>query len=129
MWVWRPQGMNLLFVMPEGIQIKERPWAGRTNQLNTQAGLAYMGTNGHMRSRQSFTAPLNLAPVNPLDAPHIQMKGYHVSRDGNLQSLRNSQGGCLLCLCTPSATGMKDSGSTLSGSWESGFDSVVVGVC
>ena len=89
--------MNLPFAMHEDIQIKGRPWAGRTNQLNIQVGLAHMGTGGHMRSRQSLTAPLNLAPINPLDALHIQVKGCHVGRDGYLQSLRNGQGGGLLC--------------------------------
>ena len=34
--------MNLLFVPPEGIQMKESPWEGRTGQLNTHVGLAHM---------------------------------------------------------------------------------------
>ena len=42
--VRRPWGMNLLFESPEGIQIKERPCAGRTNQLNTQVGPVHMAT-------------------------------------------------------------------------------------
>ena len=128
MWVRRPWGMNLLYASPEGIQIKKGPWTGRTGQLNTLVGPSHMGADSHMRSGQSFTAPLNSAPINPLDAPHIQTKGCHVGRDGDLQSLRSGQGGSLLCLCTPSASGMRDSGSTLSGCWEGGFDTVVVGV-
>ena len=38
--------MDLLFVSPEGVCIKERQWAGRTGQLNTQVGPAHMGTTG-----------------------------------------------------------------------------------
>ena len=80
--------MNLLFVMPVGIQIEKDPWAERTGQPNTQMGLAPMGTNGHTRDGWFLTAPLNLALVNPLGAPHIQVKGCHVGRDSNLQGLR-----------------------------------------
>ena len=87
--VRKAQGMNLLFVSPEGIQIKEGPWAGRTGQLNIQMGPAHTGINGHMRGGWSFTAPLNMALEDPLDTPHIQMKGYHVSGDSNLQDLRD----------------------------------------
>ena len=32
--------------------------------------------------------------------PHIKMKGCHVSRDGNLQGLRDGQGGAS-CACAP----------------------------
>ena len=88
MWVRRPQGMNLLFVSSEGIQIEEGPWAGRTGQPNTQIGLANMDTNGCMRGGWSFTAPLNLALVDLYDAPHIPTKWCHVSGDSNLQGLR-----------------------------------------
>ena len=80
-----------------------------------------MDTYGCMTGGQSFTAPLNSALVDPLDTSHIQMKGCHVSGD-------DSQGGSLLCLYAPSATGVEDSGSTSSGSWGGGLDMVVVGV-
>ena len=36
--------MNLLFVLPEGIQIEEGPWAGRTGQSYTLMGPAHMVT-------------------------------------------------------------------------------------
>ena len=128
MWVGKPQGMNLCFVSPEGIWIEEGPWAGRTGQPYTQVGPAHMGANGHTRGGQSFTAPLNPALIDPLDAPHIQMDGCHVSRDGNLQGLRDGQGGAF-CVCVPpSAMGAEDCRSTPSCSWEGGFDMVVVGI-
>ena len=73
-------------------------------------------------------ATINLVMLGPLHGPHINTNGCHVGRDGNLQSLRNGQGGGLLCLCTPSATEVEDSGSALSVSWEGGFEKVVVGV-
>ena len=72
MWVRRAQGMNLLFVLHEGMQIEEGPWVGRTDQPNTQMGLVHMGANGHTRGGQSFMAPLNSALVDPLDAPAFQ---------------------------------------------------------
>ena len=120
MWVGKPQGMNLLFMSSEVVQMKERLWAARTGQLNTQVGLAYISKNGHMRSRWSFTAPLNLTLINPLDAPHIQTKGCHVGRESNLQSLRNSHGGDLLCLLTPLShrnEGLRSSTFRLLGRW------------
>ena len=90
--------MNLLFVPPEGIQVEKRPWTKRTGQLHTQVGPAHIGANGHMRGGRFFMAPLNLAIIDPLGVPHINMKEFHVDRDGSLQSLRNSQRGTLLCL-------------------------------
>ena len=61
--------MNLLSVLPEGIQIEEGLWAGRTSQPDTQMGPAHMGANGHMRGGWSFPAALNSALVDPLDTP------------------------------------------------------------
>ena len=96
--------MNLLFVPPGGIQVEKRPQTKRTEQLPNQLGPVHMGTNGHMRGGRSFVSPLNLAMIDPLGGPCINMKGGHVGKDGNLQILRNGQRGSLLCLCSPSAT-------------------------
>ena len=128
MWIRRPQGMNLLFVSSEGIQIKECLWAGRTGQLRTQVGPVHMGADGHMRSGWSFTAPLNLAPMNPLDAPtfrqrHVMSAGMVTSRAWGM-----AKQGASCAYVPPSATGMKDSGSALLGSQKGCFDTVVVGV-
>ena len=57
--------MNLSFVLPEGIQIEEGPWAGRTDQPNTQMGLAHMGANGCTRGGWSFTALPQLGTCRP----------------------------------------------------------------
>ena len=108
--------MNLLSVLPEGIQIEEG------------ANLAHIGTNGHTRGGWSLNAPLNPALLDPLDAPTIQAKGCHVGRDGNLQGLRDGEEKSLLCLHTPSAGGVEDSGSTFSGSCGGGLDMVVGGL-
>ena len=72
MWVRRPRCMNLLFVLPEGVQIKKSLWVGSTGQLYTQVGLVHMGTNGHMRGGSSYTAPLNLTLINPLGTPTLR---------------------------------------------------------
>ena len=108
--------MNLLFASPEGIQIEEGLWAGRTGHPNTQMDLVHMGANDHTRGGWSFTATLSSPLADSFDAPHIQMKGCHVGKDSNLQGLRDGQGGSLLCLYTPSAMGGEDSRSTSSGS-------------
>ena len=44
-----------------------------------------------------LTASLYLALVDPLDAPQLQVKGCHVSRDSHLQSLWYSWGGSFQC--------------------------------
>ena len=84
-------------------------------------------TDSHIGGGRSFEAPLNPAMINPLSGLHVNMKGYHVSRDGNLQGLRNGQRGS----CAgepPSATDPRGSGSALSDSWgwlgHSGSDSL-----
>ena len=119
MWVRKPQYINLLFVMPEGIQIEESLWAGRTGQPNTQMGPAHMSTNGHTRGGWFFTAPLNLAHVDPLDAPpYSDERSVMFVGIATSTGLRDSQGGSLLCLYALSATGAEDSRSTSSGSWE-----------
>ena len=84
-------------------------------QPYTQMGLVHMSANGCMAGGQSFAAPLNLALIDPLDAPHIQMQGCNVGRGGKLQGMRD-QGGSLLCWYTPSAMGAEDSSSTFFGS-------------
>ena len=128
MWVRRPQGINLLFVLPEGIQNKEGLWAGRTGQPNTQVGPAHMDANGHMTGGWFFTAPLNSTSIDPLDTPHIQMKGCDVDGDGNLHGLRDGQGEPSCAYVPPSAMRAEDSRSTSSCSWECGFDIMAVGV-
>ena len=62
-------------------------------------------------------APHNLAMINPLGSPHINMKGCHVSRDGDLQGLRNGQRGSLLCLQAPLSHRHWGSWLTSSDSW------------
>ena len=120
--------MNLLSVLPEGLQIEEGLWAGLWwGQPNTQMGLVHMGANGHMRGGKSFMATLNLALLDPL-ACHIQMKGCHVGGSSNLQGLRDGQGGSLLCLYAPSAMGVEDSRSTSSDFCGGGLHMVTVGV-
>ena len=113
--------------MPEGIQVEKGLWTGRTGQPYPQMGPAHMSTYGCMGGGWSFAAPLNLALIDPLDAPHIQMKGCHVGGDGNLKGLRDTQGESLLCWYAPSAMGAEDSGWTFLGSWGDGLDMVGVG--
>ena len=60
-----------------------------------------MGADGHMGGGRYFMTPLNLALVNPLSSPHVNMKGCHVSWDGDLQGLRNGQTEGLLYMCAP----------------------------
>ena len=64
--------MNLLFVLPEGIQIEKRPWTKRTGEFHPKVGPAHMCANGYMRSGWSFTAPLKLKAINPLGAPILR---------------------------------------------------------
>ena len=61
--------MNFPFVMPEGIQVEKGSRTGRTGQPYTQMGPAHMSTYGCLGGGWSFTAPLNLALVDPFDAP------------------------------------------------------------
>ena len=115
----------------EKVSYTEGPDPGnkRTAQPYTQTGLAHMSTNGCMGGGWSFAVPLNLALIDPFDAPHIQMKGCHVAGDGNFQGLRDSCGWSLLCWYAPSAMGVEDSRSTFTfwGSCGGGLDAVAVG--
>ena len=100
MWVGRPCGMNLLFVIPEGIWIKEG--LGRKDRPTLHP--SGPGTHGCKWPHERWMV-LHCTPQpgihRPSWCPHIQMKGCHVSRDGNLLILRNGWGGGLLYLCTP----------------------------
>ena len=89
-----------VFVPPEGIQVEKSLQTEKAGQLHAQVVPAHKGADGHMGGGWSYVAPLNLATINPLSGPHINTKGYHVSRDGNLQGLRNGQRG-VSCASAP----------------------------
>ena len=110
---------NMEVVPSESIWDEESLQTGRAEQLHTQVVSAHMGTDGCMRGGRSFVAPLNLAMINPLIGPHINMKRCHVSRDGDLQGLRNSQRGSLLASAPPQPPmpGVLDQHFQIPGGW------------
>ena len=75
-------------------------WAGGTAQPYTQMDPSHMSANGCMGGEWSLTTPLNLALIDPSDAPHIQMKGSQVGGIATSKA-RDSQGGHLLCQYAP----------------------------
>ena len=56
---------------------------------------AHLYTDGSPLGWWPLTTPFNLAFVNPLDAPQLQVKGCYVGGNGHLQSLWDSSGGSL----------------------------------
>ena len=127
MWVRRHQSMSLLSVLPEGIWMEEGPWVGSTSQPDTQMGPVHMGTNGHRRGEQSFTAPLNLALADPLEAPTFRQMGVMLVGMATSKAWEMVKEGTSCACMAPLAMGAEDSGSTFWGSWGVGLDTVVAG--
>ena len=105
-------------MLPEGIWVEESLWAGRTGQLYTQVVPVHMDANGFMGGGRPFVVPINPAMINFLGGLHINMKGCHVSRDGNLQGQRMTKEGASCACASPSATDTGSSGLTSWDSWE-----------
>ena len=70
--------------MPEGVRVEERFVAEETQQPHSQVYLAHMSVNGSMRGWCALPAILNLTFVCSLDAPQLNMKWLHVSRNLSL---------------------------------------------
>ena len=107
------------FVPPEGLWVEESLQTGRAAKCHAQVVPVHMATDGHLGGGRSFVAPLNLAMINPLGSPHINMKECHVVRYGNLQGLRNSQEGAS-CACVPpqpQIPGVLDQHFQILGGW------------
>ena len=119
--------MNFLFCDAWGIQVEKSPWTGKTGQPYPQMGPAHLSTCGCMGAGQSFTATLNPALIDPLDAPIFKQRGIMLVGWQPPRPRRWSGREPPVLVCPP-AMEAEDSGSTFSGSWVGGLDMVVVGV-
>ena len=117
MWVGRPQGMNLFFVLPEGIWVEESLQAGRAGQLHTQVVSLHMGADGHMGGGRSFMTPLNPAMINPLSGPHFTGMGVMSAGMVTSRAWGMAKEGAFYACTSPSATDTGGSWLTFSDSW------------
>ena len=77
--------MCQLVIPSEGISVKEHGGAEETYQLCAQMGMAHMRMDGGIGGWGSLRAPLNLAVIDPVNIPYIDMQGCHHSRHVNLR--------------------------------------------
>ena len=90
-----------LLVMPECVRVEEGFAAEGAHQPHSQVYPTHVSANGSIRGWWALPATLNLTSVHSFDAPQLNMKGLHVSRDLSLSKTEGvswrGRFQCLLC--------------------------------